>query len=399
MSVSSSSATPPVGLNPGALTLEKENTYFVFVVVISIGVWLALAFSLIGLVYAAIFGFFLWLGNGLLVAYLRAEAVRVSERQLPELHATFLEVCGRLGMAQPPALYVLQAGGMLNAFATKHAGRDFVVVYSDFLDALGAGSAEMKFILGHELGHIRSRHVLKQILLAPGLFSPLVGPAYRRSWESSCDRYGAFAAQDTESAVRAMLMLSGGREHGPRLDATAFADQHAEERGFFVSLHELTSTYPTLSRRVTDLLALRTGARVSTPPRHPLAYVIALGLPGGGSSATSGLLVTVIVIGMLAAMAIPAFAKVRETAMAKACANQSLMLASALDQFHLEHSKGAEDWAEVAGPGKLLAAMPVCPSGGEYSAERRGDAYVVTCSVHPAHASHLDRTVPEGRTP
>src|SRR5690606_28191330 len=127
----------------------------------------------------------------------------------------FRDVCAQLGVSQVPALYVLQSGGLLNAFATRFAGRDFVVVYSDMLEALG--------------------------------------PAYRRAWETSCDRYGAFAAQDMAASVRAMLVLSGGREYGRRLNPAAFAGQYAEERGFFVSLHELTSTYPTLSRRVAEL--------------------------------------------------------------------------------------------------------------------------------------------------
>jgi len=398
MSSTSAPATPPAGLSLGKLTLEKENTYFIYVVLIAGSVWLGLALTLVGLVYAAIFGFFLWLGNGLLVAYLRAEAVRVNEHQLPRLHATFLDVCARLGVRQIPALYVLQSGGMLNAFATKHAGRDFVVVYSDFLDALGPESVEMKFILGHELGHIQSRHILKQILLAPGLFFPLIGPAYRRSWESSCDRYGAYAADDTEGSLRAMLMLSGGREYGRNLDAAAFARQHAEERGFFVSLHELTSTYPTLSRRVSDLVALRTGVRVSAPARHPLAYVLALGLPGGGPSAGSGLLIMVVIVGMMAAMAIPAFAKVRQNAQAKACSNQSLMLRSALDQHHLEFNKEVKTWDEVAGSGKILKTMPVCPTGGEYSAERTEAGYVVTCSVHSRQNQGASAS-PEGASP
>src|SRR5690606_41646733 len=112
------------------------------------------------------------------------------------------------------------------------------------LEALGPATNEMRFILGHELCHIRSRYVLKQVFLAPGLFFPLLGPAYRRVWETSCDRYGAFAAQDMAASVRAMLVLSGGREYGRRPNPAAFAGQYAAESGFFVSLHGLTSTYP-----------------------------------------------------------------------------------------------------------------------------------------------------------
>lgn len=133
-----------------------------------------------------------------MVARLRSEAVRVDKRQMPELHAVFRQACEQLDLSRVPALFIVQAGGALNAYAAKHAGRGFAVVFSNFLEALGPDSPEMRFVLGHEVGHIKSKHLLKQILLAPGLFMPLLGPAYQRSWESSCDRYGAFASSDVD---------------------------------------------------------------------------------------------------------------------------------------------------------------------------------------------------------
>jgi Zn-dependent protease with chaperone function/competence protein ComGC len=379
----------PVGLSLETLTVPKEKSYHTWVLVISIVAWLVVAITIFGLFYAALFGFLLWLGNGLLTAHLRAEAVRVGPDQLPELDATFKEVCARLGLADVPALYVLQSGGVLNAFATRFSGRNFVVVYSEFLEALGPSSPEMRFILGHEIGHIQSRHILKHIFLAPGLICPLVGPAYRRAWETSCDRFGAFAAQDVAAAVRAMLLLGGGREHGRNLNAVAFAGQHVDERGFFISLHELTSTYPTLSRRVTDLMALCDGRVVARPERHPLAYFFALFLPGGntggGGGGVAGMMMAVVVIGLMAAMAIPAFQKVRQASQAKVCINNERMLAAALDQYRLEHGKGAQKWEDLVGPGKILPTMPVCLLGGTYSAKYvEGQGYDVTCSV-PGH--------------
>lgn len=394
------SPVAPVGLSPQTLTVPKEKTYFAFVLIISVLVWGALAISMIGILYAAVFGFFLWLGNGLLTAYLRAESVRVGPDQLPELDATFRQVCQRLGVRYVPALYVVQSGGMLNAFATRFAGRDFVVVYSDFLEALGPDSAEMRFILGHELGHIQSRHIAKQIFLAPGLFCPLIGPAYRRAWETSCDRFGAYAAQDVEASVRTMLILGGGRENGRKLNAGAFAGQHETERGFFVSLHELTSTYPTLTRRAAEIMALADGRPVSRPSRNPFAYLLALFVPGGnlGAGGPAAAMLMVVIIGLMAAMAIPAFQKVRENTQAKACINNQRVLISALDQYRLENGAGAKTLADIAGPGKLLASMPVCLNGGEYSAKfSEEDGYSITCSIPGHDESALSATTASAR--
>lgn len=373
----------PADLRLDNLTSAKERRYYPFVIIVSVLLWGALALTMIGLFYALFIGFFLWISHGLLAAYLRAEAVRVSERQWPELHTSFLEVCQRLGVTQPPRLYVLQAGGALNAFATRHSGRDFVVVYSDFLEAFGPQSPELKFILGHELGHLKSGHILKHVLLAPGLFFPLLGSAYRRSWELSCDRHGVFASQDTAGSLRAMLTLSGGKEKGRFLDAEAFASQYEEERGFFVSLHELTSTYPTLSRRVRELRALQTSDYVREASRNPFAYLVAVLMPGGnvGGGAASGLIM-IVIIGLMASMAIPAFQKVRQASIEKACINNKLQVNAALDMLQLETGRAATNWAQVVGPGKYIKTTPVCPAGGTYSLERGPEGIVSTCSVH-----------------
>lgn len=382
-----STVVSPAGLDRSNLNAAKERTYFIWVIALSLLLWIGLAVSIVGLFYAAMFGFFLWLGNGLLVAYLRSEGVKVGEEQLPELAATFRSVCTELGIANPPALYVVQSGGLLNAFATRHSGRNFVVVFSELLEALGPSSREMRFLLGHEIGHLKSSHILKQTLLAPGMFFPLIGPAYRRSWETSCDRYGTLAAGDVNAAARGLLVLAGGRQHGPQLNAASYTAQYSNDRGFFVSLHELTSTYPTLSRRVVDVLALRDGAAPRRAPRHPVAYLLGALMPGGvGTASPANALVVIVMIGLLAAMAIPAFQKVRQTSQLKACHNNERILVAVLDQYRLENGKGASTWEDVVGPGKLVAQMPICPTGGEYSAKYdETEGYDIECTQHGSH--------------
>ncbi|MDE1170569.1 MAG: M48 family metalloprotease [Verrucomicrobium sp.] len=258
------------------VVLPKEKTYFGILLALSVILWGALAASLAGAVVALLLGVFLWFVNGLLVSHLKSGAVRVTERQLPELYASFRAACAALGQREEPEFYVLQGNGILNAFATRHAGRDFVVVYSGLLEALGHDTPEIRFLIGHEIGHIRRSHLSKRILLLPGQLVALLYRAYHRACEATCDRFGALAAGETAGSVRAMLVMAAGRETAPRIDSVVFAEQYRARRGFFVSWHELALGYPTLSRRVSLLFGTESPTHLSAAPRNPAAYLFAL---------------------------------------------------------------------------------------------------------------------------
>src|SRR5207253_212042 len=78
--------------------------------------------------------------HGLLIGHLKGNAVRISERQFPEVHRMAGELAREMELDPVPAVYVLQSGGVLNAFATKFLGRSFVVVNSDDRRTPNAGS-------------------------------------------------------------------------------------------------------------------------------------------------------------------------------------------------------------------------------------------------------------------
>jgi hypothetical protein len=180
-----------------------------------------------------------------------------------------------------------------------------------------------------------------------------------------------------------MLVLSGGKDPGRQLKAEVFASQHVDERGFFVSLHELASTYPTLSKRVTDLLALKTGIPARRPPRNPFAYLLATFAPGGNTGAPANALVLIVVIGLLAAMAIPAFQKVRQASIQKVCLNNERQFAAAFDQRLLEDGHAPKNISELVGPQNYIHQMPVCLAGGHYvipADAHSGDE--IYCTVH-----------------
>lgn len=132
------------------------------------------------------------------------------------------------------------------------------------------------------------------------------------------------------------------------------------------------------------VLALREGTTPPRAPRSPLAFVLGAFMPGGGmgSASPASAMIMVVMIGLLAAMAIPAFQKVRQTSQQKVCFNNERMLEAALDQFQVENGKGPTTWDELVGPQKIVREMPHCLTGGTYTANREDDSYKVKCSQH-----------------
>ena len=164
----------------GPLVNPKERRYYALLVVLSLGLYGLIGLSVVGALAAApdafagllayIIGFpvMFFVLHGLGVGYLRGNGVRASERQFPELLQMGQRHAVTLGLDRVPDLFVLQSGGVLNAFATRFLGRDFVVVYSDVLAmAETRGESAVSFIVAHELAHVKRGHLKHRWLTLP----------------------------------------------------------------------------------------------------------------------------------------------------------------------------------------------------------------------------------------
>jgi type IV pilus assembly protein PilA len=69
------------------------------------------------------------------------------------------------------------------------------------------------------------------------------------------------------------------------------------------------------------------------------------------------IMIVVVIIGLLAAMAIPAFQKVRETSQTKAITNNLRQLASAADQYFLENGVTEVAQTELVGTDKYVKTL------------------------------------------
>lgn len=205
-----------------------------------------------------------------------AVAVRVNEKQFPRLYALHLEACKVLNMETVPELFVTQ-NPMYNAGAMG-IKEPCILINSSMVNDLT--DDELLFVLGHELGHIKSEHMLYRTLFFfldlmmknshrlpfPNIaIGTLTGVYYAllewsRKSELSCDRAGLLVTQDPEAAVQLVMKLAGGKKL-EEMDLGEFMRQAEEynEKGtvndnLMKLFHLLGQTHPFPVIRVYELM-------------------------------------------------------------------------------------------------------------------------------------------------
>ena len=242
---------------------STELPLLAFVIIASGFIWMFLAISIIGMAYAVILGLFFFVSHILFITYLRGSAVKLGPEQMPELYRRVEELARQVGLRHVPDAYILQAGGALNALATKLFATNFIVLFSDLLEACGDNTEARDMVIGHELGHLKAGHLRWMWFLLPGFFLPFLGTAYSRAREYTCDRYGMAVCSDRAAGLRGLAILAAGGVHGRRVDLAVFARQRQDLNRAWMTLGHWFSGHPPLAYRIAALDPVLAGPPVS----------------------------------------------------------------------------------------------------------------------------------------
>ncbi|KIL51017.1 M48 family metallopeptidase [Jeotgalibacillus campisalis] len=238
-------------MTAGPVKSERETIYFVIGAVYSAIIYLIAIISIIGIGIAlAVLAVVLFM-NATMLGSIRGNGIRISHQQFGDVYERVEELSSKMGLKKTPDVFVIQSEGALNAFATRFFGRNMVVLYSEVFElARQQGSAELDFIIAHELAHIKRRHVWKNILLMPAQLLPFLSQAYSRSCEYTCDREAAYMTGDGEAAKRALTILGAGKLIAREVNEDAYLEQIRSESNGAVWLSEILSTHPLLPKRI-----------------------------------------------------------------------------------------------------------------------------------------------------
>jgi Zn-dependent protease with chaperone function len=255
--------------------------------IVAIILWIIFVVSVIGIVYGLFLGLFFFIVHLSLIAHLRGSSIKLGPQQMPELYQRVVEISQRMGMEKVPDVYLLQSGGILNAFATKFGGKRFVVLYSDLVKACGDNVDALDFIIAHELGHIHRGHLNLRWLLAPAMFFPFLGSAYSRACEYTCDRFGFQAPADPNRSLDGLCILAAGPQFVLMVDRQQFAAQDQDLNTAFMKLGGWFATHPPLARRIAALepsLAPKVPVRTTATVGALLVAALIFALPVAGGA-------------------------------------------------------------------------------------------------------------------
>ena len=240
--------------NEKNLIHKNENKYFWIVLSISIASYILFALSIVGIIIIAAFLMISLVLHALMIGQIRLNGVKIGGDQFPLIHSTVEDLCIKMGIRRTPDIYVLQSGGIMNAFATRFFGRNMVVVYSEIFDLIEQNAEEeVQFVLAHELAHIKRNHLGKMMFILPSMWIPGLAEMHLRACEYTSDRYAAFYTGNPAAARNGLTMLAIGKVLFRRVNQTEYLDQINQEKGFVVWLAEILSTHPPLPKRMNEV--------------------------------------------------------------------------------------------------------------------------------------------------
>lgn len=154
------------------------------------------------------------------IVELCGSAFHVTPKSCPELYKLVEDTAKVLEIDIIPEIYTKWTYG-LNAYTTGYREDTILVLYSGAVDLLP--DSELKYIVGHEMGHIKSGHVLYHVMASVisqamqqmGVLATAAAPIqlalgyWNRMSEFTADRAGLLACQDLDAALCATMKMAG----------------------------------------------------------------------------------------------------------------------------------------------------------------------------------------------
>lgn len=208
----------------------------------------AMAMLTVWIFYILMFVIYFKFIHFLMMGHLRGNGIQITENQFPEVFEMMKEISESYKMKKIPAVFLIQSGGVLNAYATRSRGRNYVAIYSEIFSMIEKDKEVLKFILAHEFAHIKRNHLQKRFWTILSFYIPFLGQAYSRSCEYTCDSYGKEIS--SEGAIKGLVLLAAGKEIYEKVDIEQYITNASKQNTISVKLAEKFFSHPNLPNRI-----------------------------------------------------------------------------------------------------------------------------------------------------
>ena len=205
------------------------------------------------LVYVGIILLYVWFYKVYLVAYMKGNGICVSEEQFADIHAIYCDIARQLNIKKIPPLFILQSGGLLNAFAVRLSRRNYIAIYSDIFSLYTTDIETVKFVLAHELAHVKNKHMQKRFWTFPSSIIPFLSSAYSRVCEYNCDSIGSIFVSEANSKLNGLLLLAGGKDLYKEININNYLTTAKQNRSLSVKFVNLLIFHPYLPDRIINI--------------------------------------------------------------------------------------------------------------------------------------------------
>lgn len=217
-----------------------------------------------------------------------ATGIHVGPNTYPELYKIVIECADKLGIPIPYVVISDQIKG-INACTAGTNQFSFIAISS--MLPLIMNIEELKFIIGHECGHLALGHVVYHTAInmvgSVSELLPIVGDvisktitfplnAWSRRSEISADRAGLICCEDIEIAAKSLLKLEAGLLNIDEIDIDTYVNESNTvlQNTMLGKLGEITMSHPIIPKRIKALQLFS----------NSIVYIKALGIKSEASN-------------------------------------------------------------------------------------------------------------------
>jgi Zn-dependent protease with chaperone function len=188
--------------------------------------------------------------KGIITGLIKGNSIQLSASQYPEIYSIIKEEAKKIGLKELPETYVMH--GPFNGFVMSFARAKILCLFSGVIETALTGNYEVvRFVIAHELCHIKRKHLFKEKILFPSNFIPFLYKAYSRGCEFTCDRAGYTASP--KGSIEGVLIMTAGKEIYKRFNVEQHIESANANANFWTWLSEKFLTHPHLYKRLTAI--------------------------------------------------------------------------------------------------------------------------------------------------